>query len=55
MITDNQTNTVYFSNLLPEEYPESFKELSDIIESAGYKVKLLIETYDIYCRDYMPV
>ena len=55
MITDNQTNTVCFSNLLPEAYPESYKELSNIIESAGYKVKLLVETYDIYCRDYMPV
>ena len=55
MITDNKTNTVYFSNLLPEAYPESFNELSAIIESAGYKEKLLVETYDIYCRDYMPV
>ncbi len=55
MITDNQTNTVYFSNLLPEEHPKEFKELSDIIDSAGHKVKLLVETYDIYCRDYMPV
>ncbi len=55
MISDYQTNTVYFSNLLPEAYPESFSELSAVIESAGYKVKLLVETYDIYCRDYMPV
>jgi agmatine deiminase len=55
MKTDSQTNTVYFSNLLPEEHPKEFKELSEIIESDGYKVKLLIETYDFYCRDYMPV
>jgi agmatine deiminase len=55
MITDSQTNTVYFSNLIPEDFSRQFKELSGIIEGAGYKVKLLAETYDYYCRDYMPV
>lgn len=55
MIADNQTNTVYFSNLLPEEDPKRFSELETIIERAGYPVKLLAETYDYYCRDYMPV
>lgn len=55
MITDSQTNTVYFSNLTPEDFPLQFKELSGIIKNAGYKVKLLAETYDYYCRDYMPV
>lgn len=53
MITDSQTNTVYFSNLTPEDFPLQFKELSGIIENAGYKVKLLAETYDYYCRDYI--
>jgi len=55
MITDSQTNTVYFSNLTPEDFPAEFNELIGIIETAGYKTKLLIETYDYYCRDYMPV
>jgi agmatine deiminase len=55
MITDVQTNTVYFSNLVPEDFPKQFIELARIIESAGYRVKLLAETYDYYCRDYMPV
>jgi len=55
MITDNQTNTVYFSNLVPEDFPKQFHELCRIIESAGYQVRLLAETYDYYCRDYMPV
>jgi len=55
MITDNETNTVYFSNLVPEDFPDPFKELNRIIESAGFTVRLLAETYDYYCRDYMPV
>jgi agmatine deiminase len=55
MITDSQTNTVYFSNLTPEDFQAEFNELSRIIETAGYKTKLLVETYDYYCRDYMPV
>lgn len=55
MITDNQTNTVYFSNLTPEDFPKQFNELNRIITSAGFQVKLLAETYDFYCRDYMPV
>ncbi len=55
MITDDQTNTVYFSNLVPEDFPKQFNELTQIIKSAGYQVKLLVETYDYYGRDYMPV
>lgn len=55
MITDQQTNTVYFSNLLQEAYPKQFQKLMELITSAGYKVKLLVGTDDYYCRDYMPV
>ncbi len=55
MISDQQTNTVYFSNLVPEEYPNEFNELAQLIRDAGYKVKLLVGSEDFYCRDYMPV
>ncbi|MBI9067571.1 MAG: agmatine deiminase family protein [Salinivirgaceae bacterium] len=55
MITDQQTNTVYFSNLLPEEFPNEFQGLAKIIKDAGYKVKLLVGTEDFFCRDFMPV
>jgi hypothetical protein len=54
MITDSQTNTVYFSNLISADFKAEFNELNGIIETAGYKTKLLVETYDYYCRDYMP-
>ena len=55
MITNQQTTTVYFSNLLAEEDSDKFNELCAIIEGIGYHIKLLVETADIYCRDYMPV
>jgi agmatine deiminase len=55
MIIDQQTTTVYFSNELEEENRAMFYQLRSIIEDNGYKTKLLIETKDFYCRDYMPV
>ena len=55
MIIDQQTTTVYFSNELEEENYKKFNQLRTIIEDNGYKTKLLIETEDFYCRDYMPV
>ncbi|MGE4288931.1 MAG: agmatine deiminase family protein [Salinivirgaceae bacterium] len=55
MITDHQTNALYFSNTLPEEFPREFNKLSQIITDAGYQVKLLVGAEDFYCRDFMPV
>jgi len=55
MINDQQTTTVYFSNELEEENYKKFSQLRATIEDNGYKTKLLIETEDFYCRDYMPV
>jgi agmatine deiminase len=49
------TNTVYFANVLAEEYPKEFGELHKIISAHGYKVKLLVGTDDFFCRDFMPV
>jgi len=55
MIIDQETNIVFFSNLIPEEYPKESDELFRIIVDHGYQVKLLVETDDFYARDYMPV
>ncbi|MFA6402893.1 MAG: agmatine deiminase family protein [Salinivirgaceae bacterium] len=55
MITDLQTNVVYFSNSLTKEFPNEFNELKKIIDDAGYSVKVLDGTKDFYCRDFMPV
>ncbi|MBU4305140.1 MAG: hypothetical protein KJ893_05930, partial [Candidatus Omnitrophica bacterium] len=55
MITDQETNSVYFSKHLSQRYPEFFKELEGILERNGIKYGLLPHTNDIWCRDYMPV
>lgn len=55
MITDQETNIVYFSKLLPQRYPKFFKELKAILERKGIRYSLLPHTNDIWCRDYMPV
>lgn len=34
MIADNQTNTVYISNLWPEEDPQRFYELEALIKKS---------------------
>ncbi len=55
MITDQETNHVYFSNLLEENNRSELEVLRRLIQNEGYNSSLLIETDDIYCRDYMPV
>jgi agmatine deiminase len=55
MITDNQTNKVYFSEQSEKHFPKRFSDLKKIIEEAGYFVHVISKTKDYYCRDYMPV
>ncbi|MFW5803635.1 MAG: agmatine deiminase family protein [bacterium] len=55
MITDSQTNTVYFSSQTQEEFPQEYQKLTNLIESEGYHVGLIAEADDFYCRDFMPV
>jgi len=55
MITDQETNLVYFSDLLPKRHPAFFKELKAILERKRIEYGILPQTNDIWCRDYMPV
>jgi agmatine deiminase len=55
MITDKETNLVYFSGLLAQKYPKFFKELRVVLERKGIEYDLLPHTKDIWCRDYMPI
>ena len=48
-------NMVYFSDLLPERCPKTFKGLEKVLAQYGVKCGLLDGTKDIWCRDYMPV
>lgn len=55
MITDDQTNTIYFSSLLPEKCPALNRYIADILEENRIHYAYLSETKDIWCRDYMPI
>ena len=55
MITDNLTNTVYFSSLLPEKCPILSASISEVLLKRGISFDYLNGTKDIWCRDYMPI
>ena len=55
MITDKETNTIYFSEKLLEQSPEIAKQISESIKLFGADCRFLPGTKDIWARDYMPV
>lgn len=57
MIIDKETNTVYFSDFLrsKDEYKTTFEWIKTILDKHQIKYKFLLETKDIWCRDYMPI
>jgi agmatine/peptidylarginine deiminase len=57
MITDAETNFVYFSGLLKSEpkYQSFHDQLIAILTKHKIEYDYLPETRDIWCRDYMPV
>jgi len=55
MITDAQTDFVYFSGLIEEKFPESWKMIKSILDKHNIDYGLLDGTRDIWARDYMPV
>lgn len=57
MISDKDTNTIYFSKLLKtdERYSAIYKEIESKLSDFGIVPKLLPKTKDIWARDYMPI
>ena len=55
MITDNLTNTVYFSSLLPKKCPVLNAHIVDALQKRGVPYFYLSGAKDIWCRDYMPI
>ena len=55
MITDSITNTVFFSNLLPEKCPVLNAHIVDALRKRDIPFTYLKGTKDIWCRDYMPI
>jgi agmatine deiminase len=46
---------IYFSSLLKEKHPNTFKEIKKSFEKHNISIKFIDNTKDIWCRDYMPV
>jgi len=57
MVTDTETNTVYFSDLLRTDAKHEFcyNEIISALNKHGISHKLLPKTNDIWARDYMPI
>jgi len=55
MITDKETNTIYFSEKLKEQSPETASLIISTLDQLGAVPKFLPGTKDIWARDYMPV
>jgi len=55
MLTDNLTNTVFFSDLLPKKCPVLNQHLVEALKDNCITYAYLAETKDIWCRDFMPI
>lgn len=55
MISENFSNLVYFSSLLPERCPKTFGGLKEILNRYRVEYRFLEGTKDIWVRDFMPI
>ena len=55
MLTDNLTNSVYFSDLLSKKCPILNTHLVDMLQKHEIPFSYLFGTKDIWCRDFMPI
>lgn len=57
MITDKETNIVFFSELIrsKDEYKTTFERIKIILDKHQISYRFLTDTKDIWCRDYMPI
>ena len=57
MMSDSQTNTIYFSDLLraDKRYSKTFNDLRQVLDANGMQYDFLNKTKDIWARDYIPI
>jgi agmatine/peptidylarginine deiminase len=57
MITDSQTNTIYFSSMLKSKpkFTGAFNRIVSELKRLGIEPILIEHTKDIWARDYMPI
>ena len=54
MITDQLTNTIYFSHKLEEKCPNLYRTILTLKEK-GYPIEFFQDAKDMWARDYMPI
>jgi agmatine/peptidylarginine deiminase len=55
MLPDYQAHTVFLSEWLSGECPTLYQNLELVFKEHGVDYKILANTNDIWCRDYMPI
>lgn len=55
MLTDHLTNTVFLSDWLSKECPKLYQSLTKALRDNAVDYRILGNTNDIWCRDYMPI
>lgn len=57
MITDKETDFIYFSELLKSDskFTETCRQITDILDANQINYEFLPSTKDIWARDYMPI
>ena len=55
MISENLSNSVFYSAKLPEVCPESYRSMTAILDKYGVRHSSLIAANDIWVRDFMPL
>ena len=54
MITDQITNTIYFSHMLEQVCPDLYRSMITLKEK-GFPIEFFQGANDIWARDYMPI
>lgn len=55
MISDRETNTIYFSEKLKTDFSKTCDQIIDVLQLKGITPIFLQNTKDIWARDYMPI
>jgi agmatine deiminase len=55
MVTDNETNKLYLSDVLSKQQPDFFDRFIKILDECKIKHSILRHTKDIWAVDYMPI
>lgn len=55
MVTDNLTDTVYFSEWSLKDFPATIASVCQLLDRHGVRHGFLRHTKDYWCRDYMPI